>query len=817
MRSLLPAALVAACLASPTRAHEPVWIEGEAPTASNVKANLAGWGNKTFLSGEKWLHLSIDADKVEKDVPADGALFSYKLTSKGEASYEVWARLGFEFVRSPIDWRIDGGAWTRSNPDELTTDLMEIDFFCEVAWLKLGDRRLTAGEHTLEIRAPKTKDDKGQTARILVALDALCLHPGKFTPNGPFRPGDDGRDARDRQAEKVVFRLPEPAADGRRSSVELKGLWEVCRDDEQMPGEVAEPLKNLPKTTFWKGIPVPGDKNTLRPDLVFAHRLWYRTRVEVPASAVGKSFFLVFPQNNLNTTVFVNGVYCGFDKNPFARVQIDVTKGIKPGVNEVWVGIRDAWYGRAADPEDPMKLRKAFNLPRKFFGDGFQDMAYPVWAHPESGILVTPELVCAGPTYASDVFCKPSIARKELGVEVSVNRGTKGEVICEAIDASGRVARAFPPVPIKPSDSVIKAAFPWPDAKPWWPDDPTMYRLRTTVREGGKPIDVGEVPFGFREWTISGKDFLLNGVPWHGWADTHNHATPKEWVDFYRKSNQTFMRFWGTSWMDMPPDPALDFLDRNGVVVRRSGMLDGEGIGYMAIENDPKLKAKYKSEIKMDLMQNWRDQVVAQVKGERNHPSVMLWSIENEYLYINCINLYGGLMDLFEAETIKTAEAVRDADPTRPSMTDGGGATKSNRMPVHGDHYTTGPFPQYPTLAYEPNTKGGGRGRWEWDLKRPRFIGEELFAQGHNPAYSYFGGEEVFLGQQRLAEGRRDRREDADRGRPVERLRGDPLLAESGRGHRPVRRQRPPRGLLPRVGLDVRLGADGPEDVRHLQ
>ena len=44
-----------------------VWIEGEQPASANVKLNLAGWGNKQFLSGEKWLHVSVEADKVEKD------------------------------------------------------------------------------------------------------------------------------------------------------------------------------------------------------------------------------------------------------------------------------------------------------------------------------------------------------------------------------------------------------------------------------------------------------------------------------------------------------------------------------------------------------------------------------------------------------------------------------------------------------------------------------------------------------------------------------------------------------------------------------
>ena len=66
-----------------------------------------------------------------------------------------------------------------------------------------------------------------------------------------------------------------------------------------------------------------------------------------------------------------------------------------------------------------------------------------------------------------------------------------------------------------------------------------------------------------------------------------------------------------------------------------------------------------------------------------------------------------------------------------------------SRRPLHH----RGALPRIPTLAYDPNATGGGRGRWVWDQKRPRFIGEEVFAQGHNPDYAYFGGEAVFVGQ----------------------------------------------------------------------
>ena len=75
---------------------------------------------------------------------------------------------------------------------------MEMGFWCEVAWLKLGDEDLTAGGHRLQIRLPKTKDDKGKWQRVLYASDAICLHEGPFHPNSKFKPDESGRDSRGR-------------------------------------------------------------------------------------------------------------------------------------------------------------------------------------------------------------------------------------------------------------------------------------------------------------------------------------------------------------------------------------------------------------------------------------------------------------------------------------------------------------------------------------------------------------------------------------------------------------------------------------------
>jgi beta-galactosidase len=135
--------------------------------------------------------------------------------------------------------------------------------------------------------------------------------------------------------------------------------------------------------------------------------------------------------------------------------------------------------------------------------------------------------------------------------------------------------------------------------------------------------------------------------------------------------------------------------------------------------------------------------------AERNHPSINVWNFDNEFFYINLINLLGSgpLMDEYER---KMAEIVADwtkVDPTRFYMSGGGGAFKAQVLNTHGNHYVFKPSDtRYPNLAYEMNPDGGSRGRWPWDMKRPRFMGEDFFATGINPAdYAQWGGESMFL------------------------------------------------------------------------
>ena len=201
-------ALTLVSLAPPAaRAAESfVWLEAEQPTRANLPLATDDWAGSSKLSGKKWLKVSASAEEIARKWPKEGGLLEYDFTVRQAGGYEAWNRVGMESARSPFAWRVDQGAWQTIAPEKLTCDLVEMGFWCEVAWIKLGDVELGTGKHTLQVRPlPMMKEEKQKRRaaggkevevtvktpeKILYVSDCLCLHRGPFRPNGPFKPSD---------------------------------------------------------------------------------------------------------------------------------------------------------------------------------------------------------------------------------------------------------------------------------------------------------------------------------------------------------------------------------------------------------------------------------------------------------------------------------------------------------------------------------------------------------------------------------------------------------------------------------------------------
>ena len=360
-------AIVASACFGILSAADYVWIEAESPTTalpSGVPFEQRGWGASERMSGRKVLNLSIAEDKSVATLGATGAEVGYEFSIPKVSLQQIWARIGYEWVRSACDWKIDGGAWQTLAATAPTTDLMPIQTWNEIAWIQLGSQQLSAGKHTLALRfAPQTQQKDGKTipARTLFFADCFVIAP-MFRPDGARKP--------DAPVETVAQTYALPVIEGaQRASVLLTGSWRIARWDEQTAiAEADRPLppQKLPPdldALLWSSIAVPGDRNKLRPELEFCHRFLYRTAIEVPASYVGRSFQLEFQNVSMIAAVFVNGIACGADRVIGTPWTCDVTAGIKPGQkNDVVVAIKDRYYA-IESADQPYGVRSFFNMP----------------------------------------------------------------------------------------------------------------------------------------------------------------------------------------------------------------------------------------------------------------------------------------------------------------------------------------------------------------------------------------------------------------------------------------------------------------------
>ncbi len=749
--------------ASNSENNSVVWLEGESPTRKTLDLAPSKWAG--VMSGDQWLQVSIDAGEVEKKLPAEGAVFDYDFDTAQQASYEIWNRIGFEFVRSDFEWQLDSdAAWTRVSPDAITTDLTEIGFWAEVAWLKLGTRNLAAGKHTLRIRLPRTYDAQHKIQHVLYASDAICITPGHFVPDGKFKPGDPtASSAADALAATNKISVPIPDMPGQ-TPISLKGVWQFARWDEELVQERTGPIASLPAndSLHWHSMQVPGDRNKVLPGMTFAHRYLLRTHIEIPEgdSLKGKAVYLHIPSVNFISTLFINGKQVSWTDTPYAVWDTDITGNLKPGINEVCVGIKDTYY--ALNPNDGKNLRYSMVLPTDFFNSNqgvSMQLDYPVWNHTENGILQEPSLIVTGSVYTSDVFAIPSVTKKTLGLEVSVHNSSKQvsevQVENEIVPIKGGSAeKTFAPrsVQIPPgSDATVHLSEGWTNPHLWQPDDPQQYVVITRIRRNGAVIDERHTRFGFREWGWNGATFTLNGILWHGRADLADYGKANvKALATWKKHGQNWQRVWAeTDYDGKEMEAALNFFDDNGIPVRRTGIFDGEGANYALTKNTTQ-NGKEVTVANRALFDNWRRQLVAWAKGQRNHPSIFVWSMENEITFINA-NVFG-LNEYTDPEMKRAAAELAALDPTRPQMTDGGNALLDESLPIYGGHYLESELTRYPDESYtlEEARKSGSPGHQRWPIThlRPIVMGESFFAEGNDAAaLATVGGESAYVGK----------------------------------------------------------------------
>ncbi|MCS7181182.1 MAG: hypothetical protein NZ891_07560, partial [bacterium] len=732
--------------------NDYIWIEGESPSKSNFKLDIWSGRRPQILSDGKWATCVLNKEDIKAKLPEEGIILEYDFKVEKEYEYDIWVRIGYEWVRAPFEWKIDNNDWKLVTPEIQTTNVIEVDTWCEVAWLKLGKINLKEGNHKITFRWTQPNRD-----RLIFGIDCIAFIAGKFIPDGKLKPNEIYNDEIDIRAKENIFRIdykniPE------RMEFSLNGIWEIARyDDIDMDINPYEPVKEISsdilKELKWRGIEVPKDAWS-RQELTFGHRVIYRTKIDIPENFKDKSFLLHFSGTNWIVSVFVNGKYIGGHRSVLVPWDMDITEGIIPGkVNEILIIIKGPYYGIDFKSMKKEELDTTRNIPKSFFRNTlFIAPIYPSTKGEgdgtQIGIIFPVKLIITGKTYVSETFVKTFVKDKKIEVEYEIKNNEKEqkEIKISPIiinKKTNKIEKIINPLNISIpalSSKNIKFEEKWENPKLWWPErKPELYILKTIIKDETSEKDIHQLQFGFRELNIDGRHFLLNGVKWHfwNWVDVERVSNKEDWLRSYEKQNDRFHRIaYDHDWIFSCREEALKFFDENGIPGRLSTCIDGMFITYN-LDNPV-------------VWEHFKEHIQQVIKTYRNHPSIMVWSLENELLLINAFWRHWNTYKEIEKRCSELVKIQEELDPTRKSMFDGGGDV-GGFASINCQHYTWPSGEPFPTYAYDYPIKKeiyGERTReiYNWDKKRPLILGEVFFYGGNPNNVVWIGGPDVYRG-----------------------------------------------------------------------
>ncbi len=497
-----------------------------------------------------------------------------------------------------------------------------------------------------------------------------------------------------------------PAA-AARTELDLGGTWQY-QNVSQL---------TYPPTNSWQTTNVPGFLSGWQ----YQHA-WFRTTFTLPSALAGTQLKLKFGGVKYNTQVWLNGTFVGSYLNGYEPFEFDVTAAAHAGqTNELIVGVTD-WTATFSQPVDFSNL-PANEDPRNYVTN---NILAPIGGHYELyGIWQPVKIVSVPPVSIADVFVMPSVRSNQLTVRLTVRNDSATQQtvnIANSVLDGTITALSLPSQQITVPAGVstqLDIAAPWSNPHLWSHLDPYLYFLATTISSGAGQ-DQLQTRFGFREFWIQGGRFYFNGTPINlldtaTWppSDLQDTNQIRQVLEEVKAGNNVGIRFhtqpWDEAWYNIA--------DEIGVLV----------VEECAVWCDP---AAYKlSDARF--WTNYSQHVTAAVKRDRNHPSIILWSLENEILSCGGQDLYSGTV----TNLATLGLMLKSLDPTRPityeSDLDPGGVTD-----VLGLHYPH-EFPDYhvwPNEAYWMNQPIARDwmpgGQWVWDRSKPLYIGEFLWVPG---------------------------------------------------------------------------------------
>ncbi|MBX3433514.1 MAG: DUF4981 domain-containing protein [Pirellulales bacterium] len=360
----------------------------------------------------------------------------------------------------------------------------------------------------------------------------------------------------------------------------------------------------------------------------------YRTTFTVPDAWKGRRVLLHFEGVESACYVWVNGVEIGYSQDSRTPAAFDVTDHVKEGENVLAVQVFRWCDGSYLEDQDFWRLSGIFrdvllkSVPRAGLYDfEVQTDLDENYVDAELTVLTTLENSGDKPT-------KLSVS----GVLLDAHGNQVAELAAQAVElAAGAKGGA-------------KLSVAVPNPAKWTAETPNLYRLLLAVNDAaGKAVETVPANVGFRKVEIKSGQLCVNGRPLRvTGVNRHEHdpvtghtisvESMIEDVKLMKLSNINTVRC-----SHYPNDPRwYELCDEYGLYVIDEANIESHGMGYgrESLAKDPSWGKAHMA------------RMVAVVERDKNHPSVIVWSLGNEAG--NGVNFY------------ETYKWTKERDPSRP-------------------------------------------------------------------------------------------------------------------------------------------------------
>ncbi|NMC39107.1 MAG: hypothetical protein GYA41_12360 [Bacteroidales bacterium] len=463
-----------------------------------------------------------------------------------------------------------------------------------------------------------------------------------------------------------------------REQLSLNGIWNFTTET----GEKT----TIPVPEFWDAAPGftkkvqrefendRGEKVTREVTVPSTSTGIYEREMKIPETWKDKIIKIEFEGINHIADVYLNEKFLLKHVGGWTPFKVDITNLAKAG--------------------ETVKLKvvvKGGNHPPVSDENGIPQ--WPVgWYGHESrwGIIFDTWLRAYGTVYIEDAFIQTSWRKKDITIDYDlVNQSgekqevqIKGEISAKEEPEADLIISSERIILTPGEKRTIRVRSPWNNPQLWSPENPVLYNLFSSVMikeryKKAESIDNEIRRFGFREIWIEGTELLFNGhrlnlrgtsINTHGQgynSGRYRYISPETWnhtIDRLQLMNIQCVRF------HQQPASAriIDIADERGLLV---------------IEESPMYARDYilksNNEVYFRNALTW---LKPWIRDRRNHPSVIMWSSENE--------IGRDWLKWFSDKQIKTlADSIRAVDPTRPVIAEGDFDVGDD---FYSDHYPEG-------------------------------------------------------------------------------------------------------------------------------